>query len=372
MKKLAAMIMVLALMAFAVQGALADVVSYEGREVTLEIEPLVQDVEEEDYDEDDILIIQDIQDTVTVSRFMVLGRTGEGMCLVLADGQMIRATEASVAEALGGSLPESLPALDEMETVERGAGRESIALMQQALIDLGYLEGSADGSYGQMTRSAVAAFQEAVGMEPTGEADAATQVLLDVAIGNQEMIVKGGTADAELLENLDARCEADLSVFAEGYRIEYDDISGTGFISNGNQVSAQILGGADIDNCTFELSFGFAITDKGGVVTVRPQVRVDCTAVRRPMMESLTLKSGDARWSRSVSGLSNGISGSKSVESGIVEIKGDAAPLLAGVAEAGELKIRVTGKYQTYDLTVEEGQLAAIADVGRIAEELLA
>ena len=51
---------------------------------------------------------------------------------------------------------------------ENGGVRE----LQQRLIDLGYLNGAADGKFGNATEAAVKAIQEAIGVEPTGEASA--------------------------------------------------------------------------------------------------------------------------------------------------------------------------------------------------------
>ena len=56
-------------------------------------------------------------------------------------------------------------------TLQRGIKSDDVAAMQQRLIDLGYLTGTADGSFGQMTEDAIKAAQEAFGMEANGIAD---------------------------------------------------------------------------------------------------------------------------------------------------------------------------------------------------------
>lgn len=58
-------------------------------------------------------------------------------------------------------------------TMQKGSKGENVKRLQQALIDQGYLAGSADGQFGKMTETAVKAAQEAFGLEPTGIADAA-------------------------------------------------------------------------------------------------------------------------------------------------------------------------------------------------------
>ena len=59
--------------------------------------------------------------------------------------------------------------------LQRGIKSDDVAAMQQRLIDLGYLTGTADGSFGQMTEDAIKAAQEAFGMEANGIADNAFQ-----------------------------------------------------------------------------------------------------------------------------------------------------------------------------------------------------
>ena len=83
-------------------------------------------------------------------------------------------------------------AMDEtFEEVERKTGyrtlvrgdRDSedsayIVLLQNKLIELGYLRDAADGVFGENTEIALKAFQRSNGMEPTGQADAVLQRLL--------------------------------------------------------------------------------------------------------------------------------------------------------------------------------------------------
>lgn len=64
------------------------------------------------------------------------------------------------------------------EPLASGTKGEDVVVMQQRLIELGYLNGKADGSYGGGTAAAVKAFQQAAGLEPSGEADAKTLAAL--------------------------------------------------------------------------------------------------------------------------------------------------------------------------------------------------
>ena len=67
-----------------------------------------------------------------------------------------------------------VPALLDFERVAPGTRGESVVALQQYLQEAGFLQGSVDGSYGRGTRAAVAAFQEANGLKPTGIADEET------------------------------------------------------------------------------------------------------------------------------------------------------------------------------------------------------
>ena len=61
------------------------------------------------------------------------------------------------------------------ETLEVGSKGDAVKLMQQELINQGFLSGGADGAYGKGTAGAVSKFQESVGLKATGMADEETQ-----------------------------------------------------------------------------------------------------------------------------------------------------------------------------------------------------
>lgn len=63
-------------------------------------------------------------------------------------------------------------------TLEKGDTGAAVKKLQQRLIELGYLTGKADGDFGAKTRTALEAFQAAIGLSPTGVADPDTQEYL--------------------------------------------------------------------------------------------------------------------------------------------------------------------------------------------------
>jgi peptidoglycan hydrolase-like protein with peptidoglycan-binding domain len=65
--------------------------------------------------------------------------------------------------------------------LELGESGDAVQLMQQRLLDLGYWMGEPDGSFGQLTRQAVMAFQKVEGLGRDGVAGPITQERLAVA-----------------------------------------------------------------------------------------------------------------------------------------------------------------------------------------------
>lgn len=75
--------------------------------------------------------------------------------------------------------PEPTPDPSKYTPLWNGTISEDVRVLQQRLIDLGYLTNDkADGVFGGNTMAAVQAFQEAVGEKATGIADEMTQALL--------------------------------------------------------------------------------------------------------------------------------------------------------------------------------------------------
>ena len=66
-------------------------------------------------------------------------------------------------------------------TLELNDGGDSVLALQQRLVELGYWMGEPDGTYGQLTRQAVMAFQKVEGLSRDGVAGPATQERLAVA-----------------------------------------------------------------------------------------------------------------------------------------------------------------------------------------------
>ena len=81
----------------------------------------------------------------------------------------------------GGSSQPSAPAVTSAPSdgaLSVGSRGDAVKSLQQKLIDLGYLSGSADGIFGESTKKAVMAFQSAKGLTADGQAGSATLAAL--------------------------------------------------------------------------------------------------------------------------------------------------------------------------------------------------
>ena len=86
-----------------------------------------------------------------------------------------------------------------LEAGERG---DEVGALQQRLTDLGYWLGTADGTYGQLTRQAVMAFQKAQGLSRDGIAGAATLAALDAASRPAPRLPSGSHLEIDLARQL--------------------------------------------------------------------------------------------------------------------------------------------------------------------------
>ena len=74
--------------------------------------------------------------------------------------------------------PTSAPTSEAARTLKKGSTGVDVKKLQQALIDLGYLSDTADGTFGAKTQDAVTFFQAVNGLDADGLAGAKTQALL--------------------------------------------------------------------------------------------------------------------------------------------------------------------------------------------------
>lgn len=301
-------------------------------------------------------------ESLNLKSFQLIGTADDGL-LIFADGRFFTVAEDALPEVtaqLGEARMESLPDITDMDAIGRNAKGDEVKELQQALVDLGYLSGSADGQFGGKSQSAVSAFQQAMGLEETGTADALTQLLI-LSAKEAPVSIVSDFDPAMRYPELVGHTSANLSAVAEyGLVLEYDDIEGIGKLGNDATAEVDATDGADIDSRLFDLEFKLSISQDRGVAVIEPVVELRCECVRRPVMQSLVLKSGDERCTVEITDLRTELSGPKSIEIGTAKLDADALRVLANAADADELKFRIKCKYSEYDGEVEDTEAVAI------------
>ena len=122
--------------------------------------------------------------------------------------------------------PEPTPVPQYIELTKGSKGEEAKRL-QQRLIDLGYLSGSADGIYGNGTAGAVSSFQAQNGLSATGTADVTTQELLfsdaaEKAIVYEKLDYKGVSRNPDEYEGRYVKFNGEVLQAIEGeYTISF-------------------------------------------------------------------------------------------------------------------------------------------------------
>jgi hypothetical protein len=107
--------------------------------------------------------------------------------MIVAGGSVEKVFNVLAAEVTVETAEDISAAIAEIQAkpyavIQNGMNGENVQAMQQQLIDLGYLNGKADGIFGKNTAKAVCAFQMACGLEVTGVADEETQRQMEIAM----------------------------------------------------------------------------------------------------------------------------------------------------------------------------------------------
>ena len=310
--------------------------------------------------------------SVSTTAFHVLGTDSEGNYLVYAEETVIKMTAEDYQGQIGDFLdvPE-LPNVDAYETLQRYSNGDGVIALQTALQQLGYLTGSADGNLGAQSEAAISAFQTAVGLEATNIADAITQALL-FSMTAEEQTIDASVDPAKRYAVIAERIDKDISAFAEyGMKLTYDDIADEGYFSNGNRVTYEVDASNDLNMSSYDVQFILKLV-KGNenALSVVPALIINNTGIRRPLMQEVMLKSGDKRGTYAVSEMNNGLVGANSFEEVTVMLDDNAVDLLAGAQDAGELKIRIEGKYRTVDIVVPSINLSRFSKAAQAAASM--
>ena len=208
------------------------------------------------------------EDSLSLDSFHILGTDPDGNYRIY-DGSHFYTIDAATLRHTAPFSSE-IPALGALETLSIGSMGEGVIALQTGLKTLGYLRAAVDGDFGNRTQTAVKAFQEAAGLEITGEADEITQLLVASMSGETEYIE--GTSNPEILfAPILGRTKIDLQpIMDAGLTLTYSELDGTGFISNGKVEQYDASGAADLDKYVLSVQFGLYVWDDEDAVEIVP------------------------------------------------------------------------------------------------------
>ncbi len=306
--------------------------------------------------------------TLTVNSLQLLGKNADGTYLIYVNEKFMSADSEGL-DGIAAFINESeLASVADLEPLANGSKGDAVAALQTALKKLDYLNGSADGNFGNMTMLALQAFQTDHGLEPTGEADACQQLLIR-SMGSDVFMFDSSMDPNERFSVLEGRTDVNLeALYKSSLTMDYDSMEGTGFISDDNKLTFDASGDTDIDQAKFTLRYGFDVTEQNsGEFTVVPVFKFRCLCARRPVMQNVILKVGDKRCKLSMSNVENSLSGAKSVENGILELDKEALEVLSKIIGGNDLQIRVEAKYKTFDMNFTAAEASGLVEFCRVA-----
>ena len=292
-----------------------------------------------------------------VENFRIFGETQDGQMLIRTDG----GDEYISKDELSAMLPkldlEGFPVMEETPAFGQGTRGDDVTMLQQVLADLGYLDGDIDGAYGGGTAEAVSKFQEEHGLEPTGEADIYTMMLVKaISDGIPESVTvssKGFESPEEKFPEIAENTTANLEAFMEPrWRWHFDAETGTGMIDPGIALGTFVIESPAIDKISGSASIKLRATkeEATGVFALTPVIIVETESASRPYMQGATLNAEDAASVKLEEAENTGeLSGIMMYETSYIKLTPEALEALAG----GKVtSITLQGKNKSYDVDV--------------------
>ena len=143
------------------------------------------------------------------------------------------------ALVLAVSLCASALALD-ASTLKNGSRGEEVRKLQQALIDLGYLKGTADGIFGNKTENAVRDFQKAKKLNVDGLAGKKTQELLYAAASGKSSGTTSESASSSSNTSGSSTASSETNTSASSGSASSNTATGTGSLFGGNYTTIRL------------------------------------------------------------------------------------------------------------------------------------
>ena len=167
---------------------------------------------------------------LVISDFYLLCRAANDTCLIRSGESYFYVDEATVASLLGDECVDALLDISSQygysySSLSQGASGEDVKRAQIQLKTLGFLDGEADGIFGNQTRDALLRFQKEYGLCETGKADTLTQQFLNVLAKDDtaDLTTPRPVATKEIQKSVKPRTTAAPEAF-EAFEISPDDL----------------------------------------------------------------------------------------------------------------------------------------------------
>ena len=295
---------------------------------------------------------------VSLSDFELYGYI-QGTFLAVKTGDSIGyVTENDLSAKLPDIELFRLPSGEGLTDINRGTNGDASAQIQQQLIQLSYLSGTADGMYGAGTADAVSRFQADHRLEQTGNADVYTQMLIQLQVNGLPDILETKYPTVYTVEEEFAavlpRTDEDLSPFAgPEWKLTFDQYENSGTLDPGISLGGYRQDGAAIDQLSLEafLQIVLAADETTGRLILKPAVVTKSAGAYRPYVQSVTFSAPEMALKTDGNTLTGELDGALLKETGYCYITPEQLALLAG---GNVSEIRISGKNQDFDFSVEE------------------
>ena len=236
---------------------------------------------------------------VNALQFDVYGSLDAETVALRIEGNNVQADKDTFMELLPLVDLDTLPDASGWTDLTRGSRGTEVQNMQQNLINLGFLTGSADGAYGSGTEGGVSAFQSANNLEPTGIADVYTQMAIQGAADGTWSTVKTVsyppvyTAEDKFSSVLDLT-DKDLTPFVHpSWKFHYDRMKGEGSLDIGIPAGSYQIEQPAIDRIQLDASFKVILSGTNELAVI-PALYEEAFGAYRPYLVSAVLTEGSS------------------------------------------------------------------------------
>ena len=293
-----------------------------------------------------------------VRKIDILGRVSEEWNAVILGNQVGYVSTEDLETLIPKLDLETLPAAWDMTDYAVGSSGDGAAAIQEQLIELEYLTGTADGIYGNGTAGAVSDFQSACNLEATGTADAVTQWLLQKKTQkeNEEPLKLEYPPVFHVEEKFAAfyqKTDIDLTAFLDpSWKLEYDEYRGIGTLAMKPELvlGSMETGSSAIEKLSAETYLELSvISDEEGKVTMQPIICIRTRGAFRPYIKNLYLKTGEDVYELPVAEQKSSIENTDVLEISKITLISDAGNALKA-ADENSIILLAEGQNQDFQI----------------------